>query len=67
MRNNRFRRAYNHKPAKPFTGMVRQLEKETIVLCTLDKFEGFKQALVDNDIEYDLGDFFDNGIIVMKK
>lgn len=65
MRRNRKQRAY--KPAKPFTAMMRQLDKETVVLCNMDKFDGFRQALQDNDIEYELGDFYRNGIIVVKK
>ena len=55
------------KPAKPFTGMIRQLERETLVLVALDKFDAFKRALEDADIDYDLGDFYFDNIIVMKK
>ncbi len=55
------------KPAKPFTGMIRQLNKETLVLVSLDKFDAFKQALEEADIDYDLGDFFGDNIIVMKR
>lgn len=65
MRRNRKQRAY--KPAKPFTAMMRQLDKETVVLCNMDKFNAFREALVENDIDYELGDFFDGGIIVVKK
>ena len=64
-RNFRYNKA--QKPAKPFTGMMRQLDRETVVLCTMDKFADFKSALADADIDYDLGDFYNDGIIFIKK
>ena len=67
MKKNRVFNRKAHKPAKPFTAMMRQLDKETVVLCTLDKFDAFKKALADNDVDYDLGDFYNGGIIVVKK
>ena len=65
MKKNRKQRVY--KPAKPFTGMINQLNRETLVLVTLDKFEGFKQAMIDNNIDYEFGDPYKDGIIVVKK
>ena len=65
MKKNRKQRVY--KPAKPFTGMINQLNRETLVLVTMDKFEGFKQAMEDADIDYDFGDPYNGGIIVVKK
>ena len=62
-----FRATRKEKPAKPFTGMVNQLKREKLILCSLNKFEGFREALIDKDIDYDLGDFFGDAIIVMKK
>lgn len=64
MRRNKQR---TYKSAKPFTGMVNQLRRESLILVNLGKFEGFKKALSDADIDYELGDFHDGGIIVMKK
>ena len=55
------------KPGKPFEGMVKQLKREHLILVTMDKFEDFKKALTKEEIEYDLGDFFGDGIIVMEK
>ena len=52
---------------KPFEGKINQLKRETVVLCTMNQFEDFKQALADADIDYDLGDFFGDNIIVVKK
>ena len=63
---NRFNKRAN-KPAKPFTGMVNQLNRQSLILVNLGKFEGFKKALADRGIEYELGDFYKDGIIVMKK
>lgn len=55
------------RKTRPFEGLVRQLNKETLVLVNLNKFDAFKQVLNDADIDYDLGDFFGDGIIVVKK
>lgn len=55
------------KPAAPFTGEINQLKREKLILCNLNKFEGFKKALAEHHIEYDLGDFYGDGIIVCKK
>ena len=63
---NRFNKRAN-KLAKPFTGMVNQLNRQSLILVNLGKFEGFKKALADRGIEYELGDFYKDGIIVMKK
>lgn len=61
------KKAYQPKPSKPFEGKIKQLERETVVLCNMAQFEGFKQALKDADIDYDLGDFFGDNIMVVKK
>lgn len=61
------RKTKQFKPAKPFTGMINQLNRETLVLVTLDKFEGFREALNEKGIDYDLGDPYKGGIIVVKK
>lgn len=63
----RGRKTKQFKPAKPFTGLINQLNRETLVLVSLDKFDAFKQALEEADIDYDLGDFYFDNIIVMKK
>ena len=55
------------KETKPFEGLIKQLERETLVLCSLVQFEGFKKALGNANVEYDLGDFYNDGIIVIKK
>jgi len=60
-KNNKVRKT------RPYDGLVRQLNKETLVLCNLANFEGFKKALDNRNIEYELGDFYKDGIIVVKK
>ena len=52
---------------KPFQGHINQFKKEKFILIHLDKFEGFKQALADAHIEYECGDFYNDGIILCKK
>lgn len=56
-----------NKQTKPFEGKINQLKREKLVLCTMVQFEGFKQALNDANIDYELGDFYKDGIIIMKK
>jgi len=55
------------RKTRPFEGLINQLKRETVVLVNMDKFEDFKQALNDADIDYDLGDFWRDGIFVVKK
>jgi hypothetical protein len=55
------------RKTRPFEGMMNQLKRETLVLVNMDKFEDFKKALNDADVDYDLGDFYGNGIFVVKK
>lgn len=52
---------------RPFEGKINQLKREKVVLCNMVQFEDFKKALNDADVDYDLGDFFGDGIIVVKK
>lgn len=52
---------------RPFEGKINQLKREKVVLCNMVQFEDFKKALTDADVDYDLGDFFGDGIIVVKK
>lgn len=56
-----------NRQTKPFEGKINQLKREKLVLCTMAQFEDFKKALSDADIDYDLGDFYKDGIIVVKK
>ena len=55
------------RETKPFEGKINQLKREKLVLCTMTQFEDFKKALSDADIDYDLGDFYGDNIIVVKK
>ena len=55
------------KPTRPFEGMMKQLNKETLVLCNLNKFAEFTGALKAEGIEYELGDFYGDNIIIVKR
>ena len=55
------------RETKPFEGKINQLKREKLVLCTMVQFEGFKKAMNDANIDYELGDFYKDGIIVVKK
>lgn len=52
---------------RPFEGKINQLKREKLVLCSLVQFDGFKKAMNDANIDYELGDFYKDGIIVVKK
>lgn len=56
-----------NRQTKPFEGKINQLKRETVVLCNMAQFENFKQALADADVDYDLGDFFGDNIIIVKR
>lgn len=64
-----FRNNKNQKTrqTRPFEGKINQLKREKLVLCSMVQFNDFKKALNDARIEYDLGDFYKDGIIVVKK
>lgn len=55
------------RETKPFEGKINQLKREKLVLCAMVQFEGFKKAMNDANIDYELGDFYKDGIIVVKK
>lgn len=56
-----------NRQTKPFEGKINQLKREKLVLCTMVQFNDFKQALNSANINYELGDFYKDGIIVVKK
>lgn len=56
-----------NRRTKPFEGKINQLKREKLVLCTMVQFEGFKKAMNDANIDYELGDFYKDGIIIVKK
>lgn len=55
------------RQTKPFEGKINQLKREKLVLCSMVQFEGFKKAMNDAHIDYELGDFYKDGIIIVKK
>ena len=63
-KNQKVRKAH---VTMPFEGKIRQLQREKVVLCEMVQFSAFKQALNDAHVEYELGDFYKDGIIVVKK
>lgn len=66
-RNNNKNNNKKARETKPFEGKINQLKRESLVLCSLIQFEGFKNALDSAHVEYELGDFYKDGIIVIKK
>lgn len=56
-----------NRQTKPFEGKINQLKREKLVLCSMVQFNDFKKAMNDAHIEYELGDFYKDGIIVIKK
>lgn len=56
-----------NRQTKPFEGKINQLKREKLVLCAMVQFDGFKKAMSDSNIDYELGDFYKDGIIIVKK
>ena len=54
------------KETRPFDGLIRQLNRETLVLVNLDKAKAFVRACFDRGIKVDVGDTYRNGVIIYK-
>lgn len=54
------------KETKPFEGLIKQLERETLVLVNLEKAKDFAKACFDQGIKVDVGSTYKDGIIIYK-
>ena len=66
-RNNNKNNSKKVREAKPFEGKINQLKREKLVLCSMVQFNDFKKAMNEAHVDYELGDFYKDGIIVVKK
>ena len=54
------------KETKPFEGLIKQLNKETLVLVNIYKAKDFVRACFDQGIKVDVGSTFNGGVVIYK-
>lgn len=64
--NNRNNRKNEAKETKPFEGLIKQLERETLVLVNIYKAKDFVKACFDQGIKVDVGSTYKDGVVIYK-
>ena len=54
------------KETKPFEGLIKQLERETLVLVNIYKAKDFVKACFDQGIKVDVGSTYKDGVVIYK-
>lgn len=54
------------KETKPFEGLIKQLERETLVLVNIYKAKDFVKACFDKGIKVDVGSTYKDGVVIYK-
>lgn len=54
------------KETKPFEGLIKQLQKETLVLVNIYKAKDFVKACFDKGIKVDVGSTYKDGVVIYK-
>lgn len=54
------------KETKPFEGLIKQLERETLVLVNIYKAKDFAKACFDRGIKVDVGSTYKDGVVIYK-
>jgi len=55
------------KPTRPFDGLIKQLNKEQLVLVNLDKAKDFVQECGKRGIVCGVGSKYNGGLVIYKK
>jgi len=55
------------KPTRPFEGLIKQLNKESLVLVNLNKAEAFVRECGKQNIVCGVGSTYKDGIVIYKK
>lgn len=55
------------KPTRPFDGLIRQLNKESLVLVNLDNAKSFIQECGKRGIICGVGSKYNGGLVIYKK
>ena len=66
MNQKKNRKSFQPKPTKPFEGLIKQLQKETLVLVNIYKAKDFVKACFDKGIKVDVGSTFKDGVVIYK-
>ena len=66
----RMKQKYNNRKknaqTKPFEGLIKQLERETLVLVNIYKAKDFVKACFDEGIKVDVGSTYKDGVVIYK-
>ena len=54
------------KETKPFEGLIKQLQKETLLLVNIYKAKDFVKACFDKGIKVDVGSTYKDGVVIYK-
>ena len=54
------------KETKPFEGLIKQLERETLVLVNIYKAKDFVKVCFDQGIKVDVGGTYKDGVVIYK-
>ena len=54
------------KETKPFEGLIKQLDRETLVLVNIYKAKDFVKACFDEGIKVDVGSTYKGGVVIYK-
>ncbi len=54
------------KETKPFEGLIKQLNRETLVLVNIYKAKDFVKACFDEGIKVDVGSTYKDGVVIYK-
>lgn len=55
----------NHE-TRPFEGLIKQLERETLVLVNIYKAKDFAKACFDQGIKVNVGSTYKDGVVIYK-
>ena len=55
-----------NRETKPFEGLIKQLERETLVLVNIYKAKDFVKACFDEGVKVDVGSTYKDGVVIYK-
>lgn len=64
--NKNNRKNVQVKETKPFEGLIKQLNRETLVLVNIYKAKDFVKACFDEGIKVDVGSTYKDGVVIYK-
>lgn len=66
MKQNKNFKNKNQNKTMPFEGLIKQLDRETLVLVNIYKAKDFVKACFDQGIKVDVGSTYKDGVVIYK-